>query len=132
MYQPKPLTPFYLNSDHLGLLQFLDALCSFLPISHRIKLLKTGQGKNRSPALFMEHEISTLKEGVANLIHGRVKNWSSDLLAPVSREQWLKEKSEQLCPLVEVELYRQLVERVSNLKVASDVSMLVEAELNAD
>lgn len=117
-------------SDHLGLLRFLDTLCNFLPASHCIKLRKTGQGRNRSPALFMEHEIRTIKEGVAGLIRGGAEGPSSDLIVHISREQWLKERSDQLRPLVEIKLYHRMMERAINLKMESDVATLVEAELN--
>ncbi|KAK3569152.1 hypothetical protein QTP86_025431 [Hemibagrus guttatus] len=117
-------------SDQLGLLHFLDTLCNFLPVSHRIKLLKTGQGRNRSPALSMEHEIRTIKEGVVDLIHGGVEYPSSGISVHISREQWLKEQRDQLHPLVEVKLYHRLVERTINLEMASDVAMLMEVELN--
>ncbi|KAB5576660.1 hypothetical protein PHYPO_G00200250 [Pangasianodon hypophthalmus] len=117
-------------SDHLSLLRFLDSLCNFLPVSHCVKLLKTGQGRNRSPALFMEHEIRAVKEGVADLIHGRAEEPSSDLIIHISREQWLKERSDQLRPLVDVKLYHRMVERAMDVKMASDVATLMEAELN--
>ncbi|KAF4087400.1 hypothetical protein AMELA_G00095280 [Ameiurus melas] len=117
-------------SDHLGLLRCLDTLCNFLPAYHCIKLLKTGKGRNRSPALFLEHEIRTIKEGVADLIRGGAEEPSSGLIVHVSREQWLKERSDQLRPLVEIKLYHRMMERAINLKMESDVATLVEAEFN--
>lgn len=78
----------------------------------------------------MEHEIRMIKEGVADLIHGRVEEPNHDLIVHISREQWLKERSDQLHPLVEVKRYHQMVEKAINLKMTSDISMLVEAELN--
>lgn len=78
----------------------------------------------------MEHEIRTTKEGVVSLIHDDVEDPSSDLFVHIRREQWLKEKSVQLPQFVEMKLYHQLVERAINLKMASDVAMLVGAELN--
>ncbi|XP_060733193.1 Fanconi anemia group B protein [Tachysurus vachellii] len=117
-------------SDQLGLLHFLDILCNFLPVSHCIKLKKSGKDRIRSPALSMEHEIRTTKEGVVALIHGGVEDPSSDLFVHISREQWLKEQSVQLPQFVEIKRYHQLVERAINLKMASDVAMLLGAELN--
>lgn len=78
----------------------------------------------------MEHEIRTVKEGVVDLIHGGVEDQGSGLSVHISREQWLKEQSDQLHPLVEVKLYHQLVERAIDLEMASDVAMLMEAVLN--
>ncbi|KAM9486129.1 Fanconi anemia group B protein [Clarias gariepinus] len=118
------------SSDHLGLLGFLDSFCNFLPSSHHITLLRTGQGRTKSPALFMEHEILMIKEGVAELIHGGVKEPSEVLGAHVRPERWLKERSAQLRPLVEGKRYQRMVERAIDLKMASDVAVLVEAELN--
>lgn len=78
----------------------------------------------------MEHEIRTIKEGVADLIRGGAEGPSSDLIVHISREQWLKERSDQLRPLVEIKLYHRMMERAINLKMESDVATLVEAELN--
>lgn len=78
----------------------------------------------------MEHEIRFIKEGVAELIQGGAEEQSSDPLAHISREQWLKDKSDRLRPLVQGKLYHGMVERAINLKMASDVATLVEAELN--
>ncbi|KAF7709949.1 hypothetical protein HF521_016799 [Silurus meridionalis] len=119
-------------SDHLCVLRFLDALCNFLPVSHCVKLLRNGQGRNRSPALIMAHEIRAIKEGVSDLIRGGAEELSNDFNVHFSREQWLKEKSGQLRPLVEEKLYRGMVERAIGLQMASDVAMLMEAELNDD
>lgn len=112
------------------MLSFLDTWLSFLPASHCVTLLKTGQGRNRSPALFLEHEILTMKKGVAELIHGGAEEPSRDLGVHISREQWLKKRSDQLHPLVQVKLYHRMVERAINLQMASDVATLVEAEFN--
>lgn len=71
-----------------------------------------------------------IKEGVAELIHGGVKEPSEVLGAHVRPERWLKERSAQLRPLVEVKRYQRMVERAIDLKMASDVAVLVEAELN--
>ncbi|KAF5892066.1 Fanconi anemia group B protein [Clarias magur] len=117
------------SSDHLGLLGFLDSFCNFLPSSHCISLLRTGQGRNKSPALFMEHEILTIKEGVAELIHSDPKE-PSELHVHVHPEQWLNERSAQLRPPVEVKRYQKMVERAIDLKMTSDVAVLMEAELN--
>ncbi|KAI5628614.1 Fanconi anemia group B protein [Silurus asotus] len=119
-------------SDHLCVLRVLDALCNLLPVSHCVKLLRNGQGRNRSPALIMAHEICAIKEGVNDLIGGGAEELSNDFNVHFSREQWLKEKSGQLRPLVEEKLYRGMVERAIGLQMASDVAMLVEAELNDD
>ncbi|KAI5107578.1 Fanconi anemia group B protein, partial [Silurus meridionalis] len=113
-------------SDHLCVLRFLDALCNFLPVSHCVKLLRNGQGRNRSPALIMAHEIRAIKEGVSDLIRGGAEELSNDFNVHFSREQWLKEKSGQLRPLVEEKLYRGMVERAIGLQMASDVAMLME------
>lgn len=113
-----------LCSDHLCLLRFLDTLCNFLPAAHCIKLLKTGQGRNRSPALFMEQEIHTVKEGVAELIYRGAEEANGDLV--VSHEQWLKERSAH----VQVKPYHRMMERAIKCKMQSDIAMLVEAELN--
>lgn len=78
----------------------------------------------------MEQEIHAIKEGVAELIHGGAEGPRRDLIVHISREQWLKERRDQLRPLVEVTLYHQMVKRALNHKMASDVATLVEAELN--
>ncbi|TTK00923.1 Fanconi anemia group B protein [Bagarius yarrelli] len=113
-------------SNHLGLLHFLDTLCNLLPVSHSIKLFKTGQARNKKPAFFLDHEICMIKESMAVLTNSRAEDLRSYPIVQINREQWLKEKLDQLCPLVEVKLYRQMVKKAISLKMISDVAMLVK------
>ncbi|XP_062862011.1 Fanconi anemia group B protein [Trichomycterus rosablanca] len=122
-------------SDHLDLLRLVDSLCSFLPASHHIQLLKSGRGNQKNPALCMEREIQMVKEGMADLIRGEVQESVSGAVRgaalQISPEQWHRERNAvRLRPVVEAELYRRLVEKIIDVQIDSDVSVLVEAELS--
>ncbi|XP_030642445.1 Fanconi anemia group B protein [Chanos chanos] len=127
-------------SGQLGLLQFLDALCDFLPASHRIQRVRRREGSEGCLAECLQKELLTTIEGVTALLRNSEKEeMESDGGAergegaePLQRrrEEWQRDRERckrRWSPLVDGQDYRRLTLELLKAQQKTDLAALSEA-----
>ncbi|KAM9346826.1 Fanconi anemia group B protein [Symphorus nematophorus] len=145
------ITPFQgelsVHSSQLQMLQFLDSLLAYLPVSCYIQPVKRtrGQGAAQIFSLALEKEVVSLKECMSLLLcEGEEEEEKKKSLGheetpePASvkglqrcREVWQRdvERSRmRLSPLVDVGRYRRLTQNMSKVQLEGDLAALLETQ----
>ncbi|KAM9851233.1 Fanconi anemia group B protein [Aulostomus maculatus] len=144
------ITPFQgelsVHSSQLQMLQLLDSLLDYLPVSCSIKPVKgpSERGELQTFSLALEKEVVSLQELVTSLLCGEQEDKGSlspgpeETLQPGSleglqrcREVWQRdvERSRRsLRPLLDAGRYRKLIQRLSEVQLDGDLAALVETQ----
>lgn len=149
-------TPFRgelsVHSSQLGLFQFLESLCAFLPASCSILPLRHGGGEvaaqppDRCLSLSLEKELLSLKDVISSLLRGEEEEEAGrssrgrQLEGPDPgvaeglqrcRDQWEQDKersSRTMSPLVDGGRYRRLTQSLTQGQLEGDVAALLEIQ----
>ncbi|XP_071331643.1 Fanconi anemia group B protein [Trachinotus anak] len=146
------ITPFQgelsVHSSQLQMLQFLDSLLGYLPVSCSIQPVKEtrGQGAAQTFSLALEKEVVSLRESVSLLLceeeeaektrspgHDETPEPGSVEGLQRCREAWQRdvERSRmKLSPLVDVGKYRKLTKSMSKFQLDGDLIALLEIRRN--
>nr|XP_055070607.1 Fanconi anemia group B protein isoform X1 [Misgurnus anguillicaudatus]XP_055070608.1 Fanconi anemia group B protein isoform X1 [Misgurnus anguillicaudatus]XP_055070609.1 Fanconi anemia group B protein isoform X1 [Misgurnus anguillicaudatus]XP_055070610.1 Fanconi anemia group B protein isoform X1 [Misgurnus anguillicaudatus]XP_055070611.1 Fanconi anemia group B protein isoform X1 [Misgurnus anguillicaudatus]XP_055070612.1 Fanconi anemia group B protein isoform X1 [Misgurnus anguillicaudatus] len=130
--------------DELHLLQFLNSLCDFLPVSHHVRLVRTPRSRRHTGGLSqtLETEIQSITQEVLSVLQceeremKRGERSSSDASSEplqILREEWQIERekyNKRLRPLVDATRYCRLIERWIHTQMNSDVVALMETRVD--
>ena len=132
--------------SQLQMLQFLDSLLAYLPVSCSIQPVKgtRGQGAAQLFSLALEKELVSLRECVSLLlcekeVEERKRSPGYDEIPETGsveglqrcREAWqrdLEGSRMRLSPLVDVGRYRKLTQSLSDIQLDGDLAALVETQ----
>ncbi|KAM4731213.1 Fanconi anemia group B protein [Anableps anableps] len=138
-----------IHSSQLQTLQFLDSMLSYLPDSCLIQPVKCTRSQSTAQefACALEKEVLSLKESLSSLLcvkddeertkehtgHGEIPEpGSTEDLIRCTREVWQRnvEKSRvRLNPLVDAGRYREMIQRISEVKMDADLTALQQAQI---
>lgn len=142
------LVLFFLCS-HLQVIQFLNSLLTYLPVSCSIHPVKNSrqQGAAQIFSLALEKEVASLRECVSLLLgekedeEGEEKRMNpGPNETPESgsveglqrcREAWQRDVEKgrmRLNPVVDVERYRELTQKISEVQLNGDLAALFEIQ----
>lgn len=138
-------------SSQLQMLQFLDSLLAYLPVSCSIQPVRStrGQGAAQTFSLALEKEVVSLRECASLLLceeeeEGKKKKSleHEDSPEPVSvkglqrcREVWQRDMERsrmRLSPLVDVGKYRRLTQSMSKVQLDGDLAALLNTLCSAN
>uniref|UniRef100_A0A3Q1II82 FA complementation group B n=1 Tax=Anabas testudineus TaxID=64144 RepID=A0A3Q1II82_ANATE len=147
------ITPFQgelsVHSSHLQVIQFLNSLLTYLPVSCSIHPVKNSrqQGAAQIFSLALEKEVASLRECVSLLLgekedeEGEEKRMNpGPNETPESgsveglqrcREAWQRDVEKgrmRLNPVVDVERYRELTQKISEVQLNGDLAALFEIQ----
>ncbi|XP_038576560.1 Fanconi anemia group B protein isoform X1 [Micropterus salmoides] len=139
------------SSSQLQMLQFLDSLLAYLPVSCSIQPVRStrGQGAAQTFSLALEKEVVSLRECASLLLceeeeEGKKKKSleHEDSPEPVSvkglqrcREVWQRDMERsrmRLSPLVDVGKYRRLTQSMSKVQLDGDLAALLNTLCSAN
>uniref|UniRef100_A0A673ASB2 FA complementation group B n=1 Tax=Sphaeramia orbicularis TaxID=375764 RepID=A0A673ASB2_9TELE len=128
------------HSSELQMLQFLDSLLAYLPISCTVQPVKGTRGQDEVQifSLALEKEVVSLRESVSLLLckeedNRRKSNDKTSEPGSVDslqrcREEWhrdVERSKTELSPLVDVQRYRKLSQSLSKVQLEGDLAALL-------
>uniref|UniRef100_A0A671WC11 FA complementation group B n=1 Tax=Sparus aurata TaxID=8175 RepID=A0A671WC11_SPAAU len=144
------ITPFQgelsVHSSQLQMLQFLDSLLAYLPVSCSIQPVKAsrGQGADQILSLALEKEVVSIRECTSLLLCDKEEDEDRKSLGheetpePATvkglqrcREVWQRDverSRKRLSPLVDVGRYRRLTQSMSQVLLDGDLAALLDTQ----